>query len=541
MALICHDIRLPLGGEDSDLIGIVARRLRVSPETVRSVEVHRKSLDCRGGEVPRFIYSLIVELPGRVEAHLLGRKGAKVRRWQPFSSPEVIPIADGIPRPVIVGTGPAGLFACWRLVESGVSPIVLERGPKVIERSKRWKRFIDGGDFDPESNLVFGEGGAGTYSDGKLYTRVKDSRVREVLQALVDCGAPGEILTDGRPHVGSNLLPSIVKRMRVSLEEKGAEFFFEHRLADLIIDDDPDRRSIAGVLVETDGEQQRWPAEAVFLATGHSARDVYRMLASHAVTMSQKPFQLGVRVEHPQSAIDRMQYGESAGHPDLPPADYNLVSKRSGDDVFSFCMCPGGEILPSTEREGYLCVNGASKFQRKSPWANSGFVVTLEPDRFGSSSDPLAGIDLQEQIEGAAFEAAGGDFSVPALRLIDFIEGRTSEDLPQSSYPRKMKSTPFENFLPRDILETLRIGLTDLVQRFPEFGDRDALVTAPESRSSSPVRIDRDRDTFESIGLGGLYPLGEGAGFAGGILSAAIDGMKAAEKWMSKTTQISQF
>ncbi len=536
MTLVVHDVVLPLGRSEQDLPRFVGRRLGIPPRSILNVVLHRRSLDCRRGRPPRWVCAVLIEVKPADRTRLL--EAGRAREWNPqrieISSPE------GMSRPVVVGTGPAGLFCAWRLVQGGISPRILERGPEVVERSKRWHRFIEGGEFDPECHLLYGEGGAGTYSDGKLYTRVQDPRVAEVMQELVDHGAPEEILVDGRPHVGSNLLPSIVKRMRVSLQEKGAEFFFEHKLVDLTFDDNPDRCSITGVLIEKAGEQQRWSADAVFLATGHSARDVYRMLASHTVAMSPKPFQLGVRVEHPQSVIDQMQYGESVGHPDLPPADYSLVSKASGDDVFSFCMCPGGEILPSTEQEGYLCVNGASRYQRKSPWANSGFVVTLQPDRFGSSRDPLAGIALQEQIERDAFEAAGGDFSAPALRLIDFIEGRVSKDLPRSSYPRKMKPTSFEKFLPGDILETLRVGLTDLVRRFPEFGDADALVTAPESRSSSPVRIDRDPETFESDGHGGLYPLGEGAGFAGGILSAAIDGMKAAEKWMSKTTQISQ-
>ena len=536
MKLLVHDIVLPLGRTEEDLPRFAGRRLKIPPSQIFSIEVQRRSLDCRKGRPPRWVHAIIIEVPSHLAEKLLKQNRARV--WKP----EVVEVPQDRSdrRPVVVGTGPAGLFCAWRLVQGGAKPRILERGPEVVERSKRWHRFIEGGEFDPECHLLFGEGGAGTYSDGKLYTRVQDPRVPEVLQVLVDHGAPEEILVDGRPHVGSNLLPSIVKRMRVALEEQGARFYFEHRLVDLKIDEDADGRSISKIVIEKDSERFDWDVDALFLATGHSARDVYQMLAKHRVPMSQKPFQIGVRVEHPQQAIDQMQYGDSAGHPQLPPADYSLVSKRSKDDLFSFCMCPGGEILPSTEQAGYMCVNGASRYQRKSPWANSGFVITLEPATFGDDTDPLAGILFQQKIEKAAFDAAGGDFSVPALRLMDFLHGRISKDLPDSSYPRKLTPTDLAEIFPPWILDPIRTGLADLAGRFRDFAHPDAIITAPESRSSSPVRIDRHPETFESSGLGRLFPLGEGAGFAGGILSAALDGMRAAENWMSNTSSIGQ-
>lgn len=536
MKLIIHDVVLPLGKTEQDLPRFAGRRLKIAPSQIFSLEVYRRSLDCRRGSPPRWVHSIIVELPSHLSAMLLKQKRAK--EWKPEGVK--ISKARSGEQPVVVGTGPAGLFCAWRLIQGGAKPRILERGPEVVTRSKRWHQFIEGGEFDPECNLLFGEGGAGTYSDGKLYTRVQDPRVPEVLQALVDHGAPEEILVDGRPHVGSNLLPSIVKRMRIALEKQGAQFFFDHRLVDLVVEKDLESRSISRIVVENGGEKTEWETDSLFLATGHSARDVYRMLAKHQVPMSQKSFQIGVRVEHPQGAIDQMQYGESVGHPQLPPADYSLVSRRSEKDVFSFCMCPGGEILPSTEQAGFMCVNGASGYQRKSPWANSGFVVTVDPDSFGDARDPLAGIALQEQIEKSAFDAAGGDFSVPALRLMDFLHGRLSSDLPRSSYPRKLTPTRLEEIFPATILDPIRVGLADLAGRFREFGHPDAIITAPESRSSSPVRIDRHSETYQSEGMRGLYPLGEGAGFAGGILSAALDGMRAAEIWMSKTARISQ-
>ncbi|MBT5738113.1 MAG: hypothetical protein HN891_11935 [Planctomycetes bacterium] len=536
MKLLIHDVVLPLGKTEQDLPRFAGRRLKIAPSQIFTLEVQRRSLDCRKGRPPRWVHAIIIEVPSHLSDQLL--KQGRAKKWDPQKIE--ISTSHSDQSPVVVGTGPAGLFCAWRLVQGGAKPRILERGPEVVTRSKRWHKFIEGGEFDPECNLLFGEGGAGTYSDGKLYTRVQDPRVPEVLQALVDHGAPEEILTDGRPHVGSNLLPSIVKRMRNALEQQGAQFFFDHRLVDLKVDGDAESRKVSKIIVENDGEKVEWETDSLFLATGHSARDVYRMLAKHQVPMSQKSFQIGVRVEHPQGAIDQMQYGESAGHPQLPPADYSLVSRRSEKDVFSFCMCPGGEILPSTEQSGFMCVNGASRYQRKSPWANSGFVVTVDPDSFGNPDDPLAGIAFQEKIEKAAFDAAGGDFSAPALRLMDFLHRRLSTDLPESSYPRKLTPALFEEIFPATILDPIRVGLADLAGRFREFGHRDAIITAPESRSSSPVRIDRHEESFQSEGLAGLYPLGEGAGFAGGILSAALDGMRAAEIWMSKEQRVSQ-
>ena len=528
--LLVHNVSLRLGETEKDLPRALTRSLKVGRHRIQAMEIRKRSLDCRRGRPPRWIHSVVIDVETQVADRLLEKGRAK-----PWSPERVeVPRYQGSERPVVVGTGPAGLFCALRLIQAGARPRIIERGPEVVERSRRWNRFIRGEEFDPECNLLYGEGGAGAYSDGKLYTRVQDPRVPEVLEALVEHGAPKEILTDGRPHVGSNLLPSVVKRMRRALIDSGAEFFFDHRLVDLVCDSAEGSSSIRGLQIESEGTTSLWETESVFLASGHSARDVYRCLGRHGVPMTRKPFQLGVRIEHPQEAIDAIQYGESAGHPHLPPADYSLVAKGEGGEVYSFCMCPGGEILPSSEREGYLCVNGASRYQRRSPWANSGFVVTLEPADFGEGDEPLAGIELQEKIERGAFEAAGGSFAVPALRLGDFLSGNVSADLPECSYPRPLVATDFSRFLPAFILDALRSGLQDLVRRIPEFDHEKAIVTAPESRSSSPVRIDRDAVTFESTGFKGLYPLGEGAGYAGGILSAALDGMKAAEAWSAR-------
>jgi uncharacterized FAD-dependent dehydrogenase len=423
---------------------------------------------------------------------------------------------------VVVGAGPAGLFATYRLVQAGLRPIVIERGLEVTERTRQWHRFLDGDAFDPESNLLFGEGGAGAYSDGKLYTRVRDPRVSEILGILADHGAPGEILYEAKPHIGSNLLPSVIRRLRRSLVDRGADFHFSTRMTGLRIDGG----RICGVEIDPGGIIE---TERVFLGLGHSARDTIRTLFGIGIAMEPKPFQLGARIEHPQSVINQMQYGpEFCTHPRLPAADYRLVAKIPGGDLFSFCMCPGGEILPATEKPGFICVNGASPLGRRGRFANSGFVITLEPDEFGSRSD-LAGIELQETIEGRAATVAGQPFAAPALRLEDFLANRVTDGLPESSYPLALTPAPFEEFLPERVLDALREGLSGLCARLPILRHKDAIIVAPESRSSCPVRIIRDRESLESPSAAGLYPMGEGAGHAGGIVSAAIDGMRCAE------------
>jgi uncharacterized FAD-dependent dehydrogenase len=423
---------------------------------------------------------------------------------------------------VVVGSGPAGLFAAYRLVQAGLEPVIIERGLDVTERTRQWNHFLKGAPFNPESNLLFGEGGAGAYSDGKLYTRVKDPRVREVLKILADHGAPNEILYDAKPHIGSNLLPSVIRRLRKSLSDRGAVFHFSTRMTGLRID----RGRICGVDLEPGGTIE---TGHVFLGLGHSARDSIRMLHELGVAMEQKPFQLGARIEHPQDIINRMQYGPYyCTDPRLPAADYRLVARIPGGDLFSFCMCPGGEILPATERPGFICVNGASPLGRRGRFANSGFVITLQPGEFGHDG-ALAGIALQEKIEGLAASAAGQPFAAPALRLGDFVAGRRSSELPESSYPLTLTPSPFEEFLPPRVLDSLRRGILELCRRLPILRHPDATIVGPESRSSCPVRILRDRETFESPSAAGLYPMGEGAGHAGGIVSAAIDGMRCAE------------
>lgn len=539
MTVLVRNVPLELDECEETLLRVAARTLRVGVNRLQSVRIIKRSLDARRGRPPRYLYTIALDAEPDVESALLTRRRAPAATYEPPTYPTVPRTndesvgQDGTPRPVVIGAGPAGLLAAYRLVQAGRHPLVVDRGLAVKERSKDWYAFLKGGPFNSESNLLYGEGGAGTYSDGKLYTRVHDVRTQEVLDLLVECGAPGEIAYDAKPHIGSNLLPSIVRRLRERLIERGAEFRFSTCLTDLHLESRNGRQRVVAVELQPGGAV---PVDALFLAPGHSARDTLRMLRERGVAMEPKPFQLGVRVEHPQRLIDRLQYGEYAGHPHLPPADYRLVEKTRAGDVFSFCMCPGGEILPATERPGFVCVNGASRFKRIGDHANSGFVITLEPGRFRSrSGSVLGGIELQEEIESRAARLAEHPFGAPALRLVDFLEGRVSTDLPTTSYPLPLTAAPFEEFLPDDIHATIRDGLDALTRRLPVFRDPEAIVVGPESRSSCPIRMVRDPETLESTSIDALFPMGEGAGYAGGIMSAAIDGMRCVESWVTRS------
>jgi len=529
MTVLLRNLALKLDRDETELTIAAAVELGIDPDVLVVRSIVRRSLDARRRREPRFLYTLALDLDPGLEADLLGRDPAPVESFVPPNRIEVdaCSASDG-PPPVVVGCGPAGLFTAWRLVEAGLRPVVIERGPDVTARTRKWNRFLRGAEFDPECNLLFGEGGAGAYSDGKLYTRIRDPRVHEVLEVLVASGAPKSILYDAKPHIGSNLLPSVVRRMRRRLADRGADVRFSTRMTGLM----GQHGRVRGVTIEPGGVID---ASAVFLGLGHSARETIRSLYRDGVAMERKPFQLGARIEHPQDVINRMQYGSSCGHPLLPPADYRLVAKLPGGDLFSFCMCPGGEILPATEKDGFICVNGASPLGRRGRFANSGFVITLDPDRFPGTG-VLAGIELQEEIESRAAALAEHPFGAPALRLGDFVGDRlTTGELPGSSYPMPLTIAPFEEFLPPPIVDALRAGLTDLCGKHPILRHPDAIIVGPESRSSCPVRIVRNPETRQSPSFAGLYPMGEGAGYAGGIVSAAIDGMHCAEAFLNSS------
>ena len=426
---------------------------------------------------------------------------------------------------IIIGAGPAGYFAALELIEQGLKPIVFERGHSVAKRRKSLRDIQQFGIVDPDSNYCFGEGGAGTYSDGKLYTRShKRGKIAKVLQLLVEHGAPPDILVDAHPHIGSNKLPRIIQAIRETIETHGGEVHFESKMTDLIIQDN----EIQGVIINGSDEIL---CKQVVLATGHSARDIYQLLAQKKVKIEAKPFALGVRLEHPQPIIDEIQYKQKKRSEHLPAASYNISCQVEKRGVFSFCMCPGGLIVPSATAPGEIVVNGMSLSRRDSPFANSGFVTEIRLSDLGEDveKNPLSGMEFQQEIEQKVFAAGDGSQKAPAQRLTDFVDGKLSHTLPDSSYIPGLLSRRVDELLPKFITKHLREGLQTFKKKMPTYYTREANVVAVESRTSSPVRIPRDRATFEHIEVKGLFPCAEGAGYAGGIVSAALDGQNVAK------------
>jgi uncharacterized protein len=426
---------------------------------------------------------------------------------------------------VIVGAGPAGLFAGYLLARGGYRPLILERGRGVKDRVADVRRFDEGGPLDPESNYLFGEGGAGTFSDGKLTSRGTGPDVRRVLEILAECHGKPSIVYEQRPHLGSNRLPLVVRTLRRKFEELGGEIRFSCRVEDLDID--ANGAGGAGRLRGLMTSSGYVPADVAVLAIGHSARDTYTMLLRRGVPLEAKPFQLGVRIEQPQEQVNVARYGASAGHPALGAADYNLVAHAGGRDLFTFCMCAGGYVMPSVSEPGYFCTNGMSESRHDSPFANSGLVVTIRPEDTGSRH-PLAGIHYQQRTERLAYLVGNRTYSAPIQRAGDFLADRPSRGTLPSSYARGTVPIDLGLILPPVVLATLERGLVVMDRRFQGLFLRDATLTGPESRGSSPVRIPRDPRTRQSPAVAGLYPCGEGAGYAGGIVSAAVDGLRTA-------------
>jgi len=426
---------------------------------------------------------------------------------------------------IIIGAGPAGLFAALRLIELGIRPVIIERGRDVSSRKKDIARISREQIVDPDSNYCFGEGGAGTFSDGKLYTRSKkrgdNSRV---LELLCFHGANGNIMYEAHPHLGTDKLPGIISNIRKSILDSGGLFMLEKKLTDLIIEDD----SIKGVVIS---DNQKINSEFVILATGHSARDIYDLCCSRGVELEMKPYAMGVRVEHPQELIDKIQYHGNSRGEFLPAASYNLAKQIDGRGVYSFCMCPGGFIVPSATMQEEVVVNGMSPSGRNSPYANSGIVVEIKPEDHikYSESGVMAGIEFQKDLEREAWKNGGHTQRAPAQRLADFVSGVTSVSLPKVSYFPGVTSSPLHNWLPKAIGRRLRDGLRLFGQTMNGFLTNEAVILGVESRTSSPVRIPRDPENMHHKRVSGLYPCGEGSGYAGGIVSSAVDGMRAAE------------
>jgi uncharacterized FAD-dependent dehydrogenase len=427
---------------------------------------------------------------------------------------------------VIVGAGPAGYFAGLELLELGLRPIILERGKDVSSRRKDIQQIHTRGIVNPHSNYCFGEGGAGAYSDGKLYTRShKRGDIGKILSIMVAHGAPDDILIDAHPHIGSNRLPRMVKSIRETIRARGGEIHFESWVTDWVIEDG----RINGVWING---KDKIPADAVVLATGHSARDVFALLHRKNILITSKPFAVGVRVEHPQALIDRIQYHHSPRHPNLPAASYRLVEQVEGRGVFSFCMCPGGFIVPTSTAPGELVINGMSLAARDAPFSNSGIVVEVRLEDIDPSMNggPLAAMDFQKVLEQQAFQAGGENLLAPAQRLTDFVSGKVSAMLPRSSYRPGVVSAPVHELLPDGITRRLQAAFQAFDRKMKGYFTEEALVLAIESRTSSPVRIPRDSSTLMHPQIQNLYPCGEGAGYAGGIVSAALDGQRVARQ-----------
>lgn len=533
MPIVVRNIRLGLDEAEELLVHRAAKRLGVDAEAVRTYAIVGRSVDARRGEVS-FCYHLELALdePLQKQRQRLSKIRPSSAAWiEPTELREPKPGKGALPhRPIVVGFGPGGMFAALRLAEFGYQPLVLERGRDVRRRHRDiMQRFYRDGDFDESSNLLFGEGGAGTYSDGKLYTRVNDPRCRSVLETLYRYGADPDILVDARPHIGSDRLPTICAAIRKRIQSLGGEIRFETRLVDLSI------RAGRVESVELEGADPNSrttlsPIGPMILAIGHSARDTLRMLAGRGVTIDSKPFQIGVRIEHPQGMIDRQQYGTAAGHRRLTPAEYHLVAKGAAGqhgDMFSFCMCPGGVILPSNESPGLVVTNGASRAKRSSPFGNSGLVITLDPKELGLSA--LDGLAFQEKWERLAFAATRGTYQVPMQRASDYLKKRRSSGTLETSYPLGGSWCDVRTLIPPEVATALDRALPLLDKKFPAFAGDEGLIAAPETRASAPVRITRDKESRQALDVRGLYPVGEGAGYAGGIISAAVDGLAGAD------------
>jgi uncharacterized FAD-dependent dehydrogenase len=539
MPILVRNIRLGLDEPEENLIRAAARRLRVPEAAIRTYAAVRRSLDARRKDEIVFLYQVELELdePPGAQRKRLQRGHIRQATWlSPPPKQEPVPgSAELRHRPIVIGFGPGGMFAALRLAQFGYRPVVLERGRDVRRRHRDvLKRFFRERDLDPSSNLWFGEGGAGTYSDGKLYTRLSDPRCRTVLETFYQHGADPEILIDARPHIGSDRLPSICKRIRRRIESLGGEVSFDCHVDDIRITDG----GLDAIHVTGPGHPRSgaWlEAGPTVLAVGQSARDTIRRLHERGVRIEPKPFQMGVRIEHPQSLVDRWQYGTAAGHPRLPPAEYHVVAKRAAGprgDVFSFCMCPGGIILPTAEASGRIATNGASRSSRSGPFANSGLVITVDPAALSAKNGPDLALETLiwlERWEQKAFEGGGGQYGIPIQRASDFLRGAASDGLIETSCPLGARWADLAGLIPEPVADALRAALPILDRKLPGYAGGNGLIAASETRASAAVRVLRDAQTREAVETCHLYPVGEGAGYAGGIISAAVDGLKTAD------------
>ncbi len=529
-----YNIEIPIDSGEKALYRSVLRRLGLERKQLQNILLVQKALDARGGR-PRWNCTVDIKFSPQHAENLQTR----LKNYRNISAIPELPSLDFEPgseplshQPVVIGSGPAGLFAAYFLAKHGYKPLLFERGAPALERLQQIGRFNSGNaELDPESNVLFGEGGAGTFSDGKLYTRKnKDLYLVRVLELLVAHGASQDILVQAAPHIGTDKLAPIVVKIRESFENMGGRIFFHRKLEGF--------EHFNGQLKALIINGERIETELCILAIGHSARDTYRALVRDGLKVSAKPFQMGVRIEHPQDFMDQAQFGKYAGNKTLGPAEYFLhCSKAHPLEVHSFCMCPGGMIIPSVNTEGELCTNGMSFSLRNMKYANAGLVSTFGLEEFGGKDNPLAGIEFQEHWERIAYQAGGSDYTCPAQPVPDYLKGHFKARELSGSYPRGRRYVNMAEHLPKQLNQSLFQALNFFEQKIHGFTASHATLHALESRGSSPLRIDRNKEDRQSPHMRGFYPVGEGAGFAGGIMSAALDGLHSARALITRYTQ----
>ncbi len=534
-----------LPGRRNLLVREAAAAVGVKPARIKDARIIRKAVDARKKTHVHFVVNLVLDIEGcTAPDQLRPKKGVRVQvpnASEPVTFPDLAELANapGALRPVVVGAGPAGLFCALALARAGLKPLLVERGRPVDERLRDVQAFADGGPLDEQSNIQFGEGGAGTFSDGKLTTGTKSPFARFVLEEFVACGAPEDILIDAKPHIGTDFLPDVVRALRQRIIEAGGEVRFSTQLTSVALHPTQagscaqDGVTAALRNLET-GAEEAIETNVLVLACGHSARDTYQMLLDAGMAMERKPFAMGVRIEHAQDAIDRAQYGAAAGHPALPPTDYKLaVHNADGRGVYTFCMCPGGEVVAAASEAGGVCTNGMSNHARSGRNANAALLVEVRPDDLPQAEGVLAGMRLQRQLERAAYQAGGGTYAAPAQTVASFMNtGDGSLCSPRPTYPRGVREADLHDIFPAFMTDALAEALPNLGRKLKGFSAPGALMTAVEARSSSPVRLMRHERTLQSITHPGVYPAGEGGGHAGGIMSAACDGLRVASAIM---------
>ncbi|MEA5050950.1 MAG: hypothetical protein VB021_05705 [Oscillospiraceae bacterium] len=523
--IVVSDVRIPLGAGEDDAVGAACARLHIRESAVADHRLRRMSYDARHREVTAVCSVLLTLRDAREEARLAAACPSSVTLAEKRQLTPVFGAQRLSGRPVVAGFGPAGMFAAYLLSLYGYRPLVLERGGDMDERVRATEGFFRGGGFDPVSNVQFGEGGAGTFSDGKLTTRINDPLCDFVLETLAEFGAPQDVLVRAKPHVGTDRLRAVVRALRQAVCANGGEILFRTQLDGLRLRD--------GALCGVTANGQAVGTNALVLACGHSARDTFALLRDSGLALEAKPFSVGARIEHAQRSVDRAMYGDFAGDPRLPHGEYALSAHVGGRCVYTFCMCPGGSVVPAASEQGGVVTNGMSNYARDGANANAALVVSVGPQDFGN--DPFAAIDYQRALERAAFTRAGGDYRAPACDVQSFLS-RTAGLRAGGvgpTYARGVTPCDFDALYGGELADAMRAGLRIFSKKLAFFGDGGAVLTGPETRTSSPVRVPRG-ETREAAGARGIYPCGEGAGYAGGIMSAAVDGLRSALAVMAR-------